>query len=306
MNKRQFLKTSGVLITGGVVSRLMSAQQPSAPRTNWAGNYQYSTDRLLLPKSVEEVQQAVKSGHRMRALGARHSFNGIADSTDTQISLKLLDQMALDPKSRTVTVGAGVTYGQLAPYIDGQGFAVHNLASLPHVSVAGACATATHGSGSKNGNLSTAVSGSRNRHRERRGRDPVTAKRRRAVRRGRSCSGRSGRRHQGHARRAAHVPGEAGCVREPLTGASGKPSRRYFLQRLQRQPVHRLAKPSSHTSMDKAPGRTRRLHSNSRPSFMERSLPPRNFIPWPGIPRKVAPNRWASPDPGTSGCRISA
>ena len=64
----------------------------------------------------------------------------------------------MDPKSRTVTVGAGVTYGELAPYLDGQGFAVHNLASLPHVSVAGACATATHGSGSKNGNLSTAVS----------------------------------------------------------------------------------------------------------------------------------------------------
>jgi alditol oxidase len=157
MDKRQFLKTSGVLLTGSVLSRLMPAEQP-APRTNWAGNYQYSTDRLLLPKSVEEVQQAVKSGKKMRALGARHSFNGIADSTDTQISLKLLDQMALDEKARTVTVGAGVTYGTLAPYIDAQGFAVHNLASLPHISVAGACATATHGSGSKNGNLSTAVS----------------------------------------------------------------------------------------------------------------------------------------------------
>jgi len=94
----------------------------------------------------------------MRALGARHSFNGIADSKDTQISLKLLDQMVLDPKSRSVTVGAGVTYGRLAPYIDEQGFAVHNLASLPHISIAGACSTATHGSGEKNGNLATAVS----------------------------------------------------------------------------------------------------------------------------------------------------
>ena len=158
MNKREFLKTSGVLISGSLLSRLLSGQQSFTPRTNWAGNYQYSTDRLLLPKSVEEVQQAVKSGGKMRALGARHSFNGIADSKNAQISLKLLNQMSLDPKSRTVTVGAGVTYGQLAPYIDGQGFAVHNLASLPHVSVAGACATATHGSGSKNGNLSTAVS----------------------------------------------------------------------------------------------------------------------------------------------------
>jgi alditol oxidase len=159
MNKRQFLKTSGALMMGSVLSRRVAGQQPSAARTNWAGNYQYSTDRLLLPKSVEEVQQAVKSGKKMRALGARHSFNGIADSKDTQISLKLLDQMTLDAKARTVTVGAGVTYGRLAPYIDSQGFAVHDLASLPHVSVAGACATATHGSGSKNGNLSTAVAG---------------------------------------------------------------------------------------------------------------------------------------------------
>ena len=158
MNKRQFLKTSSVLLANGMLSRLVTGEQQSTARTNWAGNYQYSTDRLLLPKSVEEVQQAVKSSGKLRALGARHSFNGIADSTDTQISLKLLDQMVLDPKSRTVTMGAGVTYGRLAPYLDAQGFAVHNLASLPHVSVVGACATVTHGSGSKNGNLSTAVS----------------------------------------------------------------------------------------------------------------------------------------------------
>ncbi len=158
MNKRQFLKTSGALVASSLLSRVVTGQQPPAPRTNWAGNYQYSTDRLLLPKSVEEVQKAVKSCNKVRALGARHSFNGIADSKDNQISVKLLDQMSLDPKARTVTVGGGVTYGQLAPYIDGLGFAVHNLASLPHVSVAGACATATHGSGSKNGNLSTAVS----------------------------------------------------------------------------------------------------------------------------------------------------
>jgi len=158
MDKRQFLKTSGVLIAGGVLSRLVNAEQQPAARTNWSGNYQYSTDRLHLPRTVEEVQQVVKKCSKLKALGARHSFNGIADSRENQISLKLLDQMTLDPKSRTVTVGGGVTYGQLAPYIDGMGFAVHNLASLPHVSVAGACATATHGSGSKNGNLSTAVS----------------------------------------------------------------------------------------------------------------------------------------------------
>src|SRR4029453_3580326 len=44
------------------------------------------------------------------------------------------------------------------PLHDSKGFALHNLASLPHISIAGACATGTHGSGVKNGNLSTAVS----------------------------------------------------------------------------------------------------------------------------------------------------
>jgi|KBSMisStandDraft_5_1062788.scaffolds.fasta_scaffold20048_2 xylitol oxidase len=158
MDKREFLKKSGILITGAALSRFVSAENQSAARTNWAGNYKYSTDHLLQPRTVEEVQKAVKSCSKLKALGARHSFNGIADSTANQISLKQLNEMSLDKAVRTVTVGAGVTYGQLAPYIDAQGFAVHNLASLPHVSVAGACATATHGSGSKNGNLSTAVS----------------------------------------------------------------------------------------------------------------------------------------------------
>ena len=158
VDKRQFLKASGVFIGGTMLSHLAPRGQQAATRTNWAGNYTYSTDRLDLPKTVEEVQLVVKSRGPLKALGARHSFNGIADSTGEQISLKYLDTMVVEPKSRTVTVGAGVTYGQLAPYLDGQGYALHNLASLPHISVAGACATATHGSGSKNGNLATAVS----------------------------------------------------------------------------------------------------------------------------------------------------
>jgi alditol oxidase len=159
MDKRQFLKTSGAFITGSILSRLAPGEQPAAPRTNWAGNYQYSTNELHVAETVGEVRQVVKSCQKLKALGARHSFNGIADSTENQISLKHLDGMAIDEKARTVTVGAGVTYGQLSPYLDKNGYALHNLASLPHVSVAGACATATHGSGVKNGNLSTAVSG---------------------------------------------------------------------------------------------------------------------------------------------------
>jgi len=75
------------------------------------------------------------------------------------LSLKAMDQdVALDPQARTVTVRAGMSYGQLCPFLDGEGFALHNLASLPHISIAGARSTATDGSADKNGNLSTAVS----------------------------------------------------------------------------------------------------------------------------------------------------
>ena len=157
MDKREFLKTSGAFVASTILSKFAAAERPAATRTNWAGNLTYGTDQLDMPASVAEVQHSIASHPHLKALGARHSFNSIADSTDSQISLKHFDQIELDAEHRTVTVGAGVTYGQLAPYIDSRGFAVHNLASLPHISVVGACSTATHGSGSKNGNLSTAV-----------------------------------------------------------------------------------------------------------------------------------------------------
>jgi xylitol oxidase len=157
VDKREFLKTSGALLASTLFPKLTPAQATGETRINWAGNYTYSTKNLDVAKTVEDVRQNVRSQSHLKALGARHSFNGIADSTVEQISLKPFDQIELDAMAKTVTVGAGVTYGQLAPYIDSRGFAVHNLASLPHISVVGACATATHGSGSKNGNLSTAV-----------------------------------------------------------------------------------------------------------------------------------------------------
>ena len=128
-------------------------------RTNWAGNYLYQAAGLREPGSAEEVATTVRALPRVKALGARHSFNHIADTEGVQISLRGLRGMRLDREAGTVTVGAGVTYGELAPWLDALGFAVHNLASLPHISVVGACATGTHGSGIGNGCLSTAVRG---------------------------------------------------------------------------------------------------------------------------------------------------
>lgn len=159
MDKREFLKASSVALTGSLLPRVVHALGEPEQRTNWSGNYTYSTNHLFQPASVEETQKVVRNCAHLRALGSRHSFNGIADSTHNQIALGTMKSIDLDAAAKTVKVSAGVRYGDLAPVIDAKGFALHNLASLPHISVAGAIATATHGSGLHNGNLATAVSG---------------------------------------------------------------------------------------------------------------------------------------------------
>jgi xylitol oxidase len=163
MNKRMFLRLSAGILGGSSGARLFGGVDrgpaPAERLTNWAGNYVYSTDNLHRLESIEEVRKFVQGQDSLRVLGTRHCFNGIADSTRCLLSLEPMNRVVgLDPEARTVTVEAGVRYGQLCPYLHEKGFALHNLASLPHISVAGACATATHGSGVTNGNLATAVS----------------------------------------------------------------------------------------------------------------------------------------------------
>jgi xylitol oxidase len=157
MNKRTFIKLSSGLAMAPFLSPFKALAFQDKLK-NWAGNLQYSTANVYSPRSVEDVQQLVKKYDKVKALGSRHCFNDIADSRHRLISIKEMNKVvALDADARTVTIEGGMNYGQLCPYLNDRGFALHNLASLPHISVAGACTTATHGSGMKNGNLATAV-----------------------------------------------------------------------------------------------------------------------------------------------------
>jgi xylitol oxidase len=127
-------------------------------RTNWAGNYTFQAEELRPAGSVAEAQEIVAAARKVRVLGTGHSFNAVADTEGIQLSLSGLDRVvSLDPERRRVTVEGGIRYGVLAPILHDRGWALANLASLPHISVAGAVATATHGSGSRIGNLATAV-----------------------------------------------------------------------------------------------------------------------------------------------------
>jgi xylitol oxidase len=125
--------------------------------TNWSGNYAYRATALHRPRTLGELQDLVARSRTLRALGSRHSFTAIGDSRELVVLDGLPGAIELDRAAGTVTVPGHMTYAELAAELNRSGRALHNMASLPHISVAGAIATATHGSGNAKGNLATAV-----------------------------------------------------------------------------------------------------------------------------------------------------
>ncbi len=126
---------------------------------NWAGNLTFHAARVHRPDSVEQVREIVAAEPRITVQGTRHSFSDVADNSEAVVSVERLNQVvSLDAGARSVTVEAGIRYGDLATFLQAEGWALENLASLPHISVGGSCATGTHGSGVGNGSLSRAVS----------------------------------------------------------------------------------------------------------------------------------------------------
>jgi alditol oxidase len=136
---------------------IVSQSRGDTVERNWAGNHEYAARELVRPRSLEELVEVVAAAPRVRAVGSRHSFSDLVDS-DVLVSLEELPEVfELDPATHTVTVGGGGRYGQVSSELHARGWALANLASLPHISVAGAIATGTHGSGDANTSLATAV-----------------------------------------------------------------------------------------------------------------------------------------------------
>jgi xylitol oxidase len=127
-------------------------------QTNWAGNLTYAAAEVRRPATVAELRSLVAASRRAKALGSAHSFSDIADTDGVLVELSALPpEIDIDTAARTVRVAAGVRYAELAAHLHARGFALPNMASLPHISVGGSVATGTHGSGNANGGLATAV-----------------------------------------------------------------------------------------------------------------------------------------------------
>ncbi|MCM3263421.1 MULTISPECIES: FAD-binding protein [Streptomyces] len=128
--------------------------------TNWAGNITYTAKEVHRPATAEELADVVARSAWVRVLGSGHSFNEIADPGPDGVLLRLDALPAetdVDTTARTVRVGGGVRYAELARVVHAHGLALPNMASLPHISVAGSVATGTHGSGVTNGPLAAPV-----------------------------------------------------------------------------------------------------------------------------------------------------
>ena len=132
----------------------MTHTRPSG--TNWSGNHRYRAADTLLPSDREGLAAAVSGAESLRVQATRHTFNDVGDTDGALISLERLPTR-IEVAGDVVRVEGLVTFAQLAPVLEAEGRALHNLGSLPHISIAGAVATGTHGSGSGNGNLSSAV-----------------------------------------------------------------------------------------------------------------------------------------------------
>jgi alditol oxidase len=130
----------------------------SGQPANWAGNVVFGAKDFRAPSSVAELQEIVRGSDKVRALGSGHSFNRVADTTGVLVATSSLPPVIeILPGGSTVKVAGGVRYGELAQRLYRAGFALRNLGSLPHISVAGACATGTHGSGDANQSLAASV-----------------------------------------------------------------------------------------------------------------------------------------------------
>lgn len=137
-----------------------------ARRTNWAGNLTFDPADFAAPTSADElavvVGAASAAGRHVNCLGTGHCFSDLGATDGLLVSTLGLDDIGpldgdVELGHGTVWVGAGVRIADLCSWLAARGAALHNLPSLPHITIGGAIATATHGSGDANGNLSSAV-----------------------------------------------------------------------------------------------------------------------------------------------------
>jgi xylitol oxidase len=148
------LAARGAGASARLVPRRRRLSAPGAAH-NWCENIKFSHKHWATPETLQELQAAVVAAASVRVLGSGHSFSAVCDSEDTLVSLAFMRDVlgvtVVDEDAMFVSVEGGATLGDVVRHLAPRGFALKNIPSLPHVTVAGALATATHGTGLRPG-----------------------------------------------------------------------------------------------------------------------------------------------------------
>ncbi|RFA11241.1 FAD-linked oxidoreductase [Subtercola boreus] len=131
---------------------------------NWGRTEAVRPARVERPATPDAVQRAVaaaaRAGIRIKAVGAGHSFTGIAVATGVQLDLSdLSGVLAVDQERSRVTLAAGTRLYDLPRLLRPHGLALANMGDIDRQSISGAISTGTHGTGAGFGGIATQVVG---------------------------------------------------------------------------------------------------------------------------------------------------
>ncbi|AZS37320.1 L-gulono-1,4-lactone dehydrogenase [Microbacterium lemovicicum] len=138
--------------------------RPGAPWQNWGRTETIRPQRVERPASAEAVQRAVQAarrrGMRVKAVGAGHSFSGIAVAPGVLLDLSDLSGLIeVDVPRGRVRLHAGTRLHLIPALLEPYGLAMENLGDIDRQSIAGAISTGTHGTGARFAGLSARVVG---------------------------------------------------------------------------------------------------------------------------------------------------
>jgi FAD/FMN-containing dehydrogenase len=146
--------------------------RPGGTWQNWGRTVKVRPQLVEYPTTISAVRRSVRSaaarGRAIKAVGAGHSFTGIAVAPGTLLDLSDLSGLvSVDRERARVRLLAGTRLHRIPALLAPYGLAMTNLGDIDRQSISGAISTGTHGTGLRFGGLATQVVGA-TRHRRRR------------------------------------------------------------------------------------------------------------------------------------------
>ena len=134
--------------------------------SNWSGTESTKLARVATPRSeaevADELRRAAARDLHVKAIGAGHSFTGVAVTDGVQLRLGALTGItSIDATRGEATVRAGTPLHVLNEELAAFGYAMPNLGDIDRQSIAGAVGTGTHGTGLRLQGLSAGIRGLR-------------------------------------------------------------------------------------------------------------------------------------------------